>query len=412
MSEEKEKKKGGGALKAILILFIIIIVIPIGILVGFYFMNENFNYGVNRVMSDAPIVGSYFEKIPTREEKEDQIKVIAEHYLSVDRARAVDKLILFMNDNREFYDEIIKNMLRINPNATKYILEDIRKATINKDIISATLEQIDEEKSTDYTDVGTYIDKLNNVSALEEMNKIINSSINGYKLLANVIEKMADDRAAELIDLLEYPELLMDNLTESKRNSVLTARAERKNRKKELINISEIYATEGPDKLYEIIGDTDNYTIDELAVIYKQLGVVKSGKVLAKVENDEFVYQLINKIQENETLAVGEDFISKDILKTIKVYSQFDDNINELSNVYQNMSTEKVTEVVSQMLRNGAESEIYVLDNGEVIAINDEYLALKVLQTFEDKKIAEILSIMDSNLSADVAKKMTLPQFE
>ena len=117
---------------------------------------------------------------------------------------------------------------------------------------------------------------------------------------------------------------------------------------------------------------------------------------------------IINSIKENQVLENGNDLITNDILKSLKIYKDFDDNIKELSDIYQMMSSEKVSALIKNMMRNSAEPTVYTLDNGENIVLTDEDIALSLLRSFSQKKVGEILSLLDSNLSSDLSRKMTL----
>ena len=75
--------------------------------------------------------------------------LVGEYYLDIDQSRAVDKLSLLSTEDEAVYDEVVKHMLRMNPNATKLILEDIRNNNIKKDVVLNTLDQIQEEKNED-----------------------------------------------------------------------------------------------------------------------------------------------------------------------------------------------------------------------------------------------------------------------
>lgn len=410
MSEEKKKSDNG---KTILILLMILIVIPAVALFGVYKLNDPFRLATNRALSGVPgPIGTYFDSFPTQEETQEQMRQIGEYILDIDVNRAVDKLILLENEDPNAYNEIVKIMLRINPNATKNILEEIRSSNVKKDIVLSTLETINEEKGQEVTDQADYLSNLSLPSAIEEMSYIISGSINGHKELASIFDVMDVKDAAKLMNQLnknDYSEV-MNLLTANKGSLIRAEIANAKVRVNELESVSQIYKTEEIIKLADLIGNENNYSIDELAQIYKNLGVVKSGQVLAKVNNDEFTYKLIATIKEKEILENNEDKITQDILKSLKIYKEFDDNVIELSNVYAKMSSDKVSEIIKKMIRNSSAPKEYDLENGDKIIITDEELALSILDQFTQKKIGEILSYLDDTLSSEISRKITLPQ--
>lgn len=410
MSEEKKK---GGAAKTILILIVILLVIPGLALFGVYKLNDQFRQTANGFLSMAPgPVGTYFDSFPTQEETQEQMRQIAEYILDIDVNRAVDKLILLETEDPNAYNEIVKLMLRINPNATKNILEEIRSSNIKKDIVLSTLETINDEKGKDVLDKATYLLNLSLPTAIEEMSFIISGSVNGHKELASVFDVMEVKQAAKLMEQLDKENYnqVMNLLTSNKGSLIRTEIANVKVRANELENLSDIYLTEEITKLASVIGNENKYTMSELSQIYKNLGVIKAGKVLAMVNNDDFTYKLIGTIKEEEILEKKEDKITQDMLKSLKIYKEFDDNVIELSNVYAKMSSDKVSEIIKKMIRNSSAPKEYPLENGEKITITDEELALAILDQFTQKKIGEILSTLDNTLSSEISRKMTLPQ--
>lgn len=150
--------------------------------------------------------------------------------------------------------------------------------------------------------------------------------------------------------------------------------------------------------------------MDDLAVIYKALGPKKSGEVLAKSNNESFVFDLVAKMKANELLIGGQDLITPDLLKSLKIYKEFDDNVLELIDVYSKMDMNRVIAIVRNMMLNASPSEIYELNNGQLITISDEDLILEILTSFPRDKIAQILSSLDQTLSSELTRKLALPK--
>jgi Mg/Co/Ni transporter MgtE len=59
---------------------------------------------------------------------------------------------------------------------------------------------------------------------------------------------------------------------------------------------------------------------------------------------------------------------------------------------------------------NASPSQVYTLDNGEIISISDEDLIMQILKSFPQDKIAAILSSLDQTLSSELTRKLTLPK--
>ncbi|MCT4633766.1 MAG: hypothetical protein N4A76_13660 [Firmicutes bacterium] len=410
MADEKQKKSNPFII--VLILLLVFVIVPLLTLGGFYLLNDDFKAKANEVLSGAPgPVGKYFDSFPTEDEKSMQIEQIANYILDIDKSRGIDKLIAIESKDGAVYDSVIKSMLRIDPNNTKDILEEIRKKSLKKDVVISTLEEIDGEKNQELIEQGAYMDSLGVVSAVEEIKKIIEDNISGYKMAADILANMTTDKASKIIGQLSQDDQdkLLFYIPQEKRSEIRETTSSRVRKFKDVESASELLQTEKIDKLVETIGNTNTYSIEELGIIYKNLGIIKAGKVLSKVQDDQFIYSLIEKMKENEILNEGNDFITSDILKSIKIYRQFDDNVNELTKVYLKMGDDKIADIIRRLIRNSSEPQVYRLDSGEFITITDEDLALSLLDNFSEKKVASILSYLDNNLSKDISKKLAFP---
>ena len=413
MAEDKKAKKGGGLVKGILILLVFIIIIPSLGITGFYLMNETFQYRMNAALSNFPLVGSYFDSLPTKAEKNEQIKSIAEYFLDISTDRAVDKLILITTDEKPMYDEIVKVMYQIDPNSTKIILEDIRSKQLKGDAVSTTLDEITDERNQELGAIANELQSMPFSSLRGELYKILNDGLNGYSRLARIFEQMDAVKAYEMLSLLDSVDesAVLDAMSMVSREEILLEKNKDTANTQKIISLSEIYNSKDADELVELLGNTSTYSIEELAIIYKEIGVVKTGKILAISNDDVLVSDVITQMKNNEVLSVGEDLITKDILKSLKIFKDFDDNIIELTNVYKTMQTSQVATVISKLLTDGALPQVYVLDGGDVITISDEDLAYKILEQFDDKTKAEIIGNFNNTLASEVSKKLTVPEY-
>lgn len=408
-----KKKKKGGAIKAILFLLIFFIIIPGVALAGFYMLNETFQYRLNTALSDAPFVGEYFDSLPTKMEKEEQIRSIAEYYLDISADQAVDKLVIQKTDDSSIYDDIIRVMMRLDPNETKVVLEAIRQKELKGDAISATLDEIVSEKDIDLQARADELDSLPIASVREEIYEVINDGLNGHSKLARILEKMDPTKAYEMLSLLDDvdEDEVLRVMDDQFRDLIAQERNTEVSNTQKLISMSEIYDSKDADELVDTLGNLSTYTVEELAIIFKEIGVIKTGQVLATVDDDVLVNDVITEMKNNEVLSTGEDLITKDILKTLKIYKDFDDNILQLVDIYSVMQAVDVAEILKRQLTNGVLPQVYVLDNGEIITISDEQLAYEVLSKFDNKRIAEIIGNFEDSLASEVAKKLTVPEY-
>lgn len=408
-----EKKKKGGGGKILLTLLIIFIVVPLLGAGATYFLYPPFKVAANNVLSNLPgPVGSYFSNMPTEQETSDKINSISEYLLKVETDRAVDKLSLIKKDDSAMYDSIVKTMLRINPNATKAIIEALRANSLTNDAASTTLEQIKKDQEEDYTKKAKFLEGLSVNTAVEEVNFIVSNSVNGYREVAKTMDYMDPIIAAKIMEKLPPDIFKKINLamTEEKAALVRTEMTNRKSNIQSLGNTAQILSSQDVTKLVNTLGNTNTYKMDELAIIFINLGPIKAGKVLSGVEDDKFVNEVISAIKEKRIEDTGKDEITKDILKTLKIYKEFDDNVSELVTVYDKMKTDVVAVNITTLMKNNSSPKTYTLDNGENIVITDEDLALAILSKFSQKKIGDILSAVDDALSSELTRKLALPK--
>ncbi len=409
-----EGKKSSG-LKTALIVMVIMLIVPVAALGAIYFLNDQFKVEANKYLSQMPgAVGKYFASYPTEQETSDQVLTIANYLLEIDVTRAVDKLALIEAEEKNTYDEIIRSMLRIDPNQTEVILEEIRKQGLKSNVLLTTMEQIESEQKTDFEEKATYIDGLTLVAALDEIKSVLDENVNGHEQMADTLEFSTDEKTASYLEHLsmEDKELVLKEFSQEKVNAIKTIISTKEKRKNELVNTAQILSLEDPQDLALKIGNEDNYKIDELNVIFSTLGPIKTGEILAHVNNDEFVFQLINHMKDEQILTTGEDKLTQDILKSLKVYADFDDNINELNNIYAKLDDAKISEIIKRYFRNAGSYRSYPLESGGEIQISDEDIALAVLDNMPQKKVASVLSFLDNTLSSEISKKLALPNIK
>lgn len=410
--QNKDEKKSGGAGMVLAVLGAMLIA-PVVVFGAAYTLSDSVKNAVNPVLSQLPgPVGAFFDSYPTYEETTGQVQTIADYFLSIERGRAVDKLNLIRTEDESLYNEVVKGMLRQNPNEADVILEQLRQSNLKKNVLTATIESIQNERSTALADRAKYIDSLSMIGAMDELHLIINENRDGIRRVSEILEFSGDARVAGYLEVLRPEDRLqiLENFSAEKSNAIRSLMASRENRRSGLRNTAQILATESSDKLAVTLGSEDTYKLEDLAVIYGEMGPVKSGEVLAKVQDQELVFKILNTVKDQQTLAVGEDKLTEDIQKSLKVHKAFDDNINELNSIFSKLDDQKISEILKRYFQNAGAYKAYPLSNGDEIRISDEELAVAVLKRMSQKKVAAILSFFDNFLSAEVSKKLALPQ--
>lgn len=408
-SEEEKKSKG---LTGCLIVLLILLLTPLLVVGSLYFLNKDFQMNVNGLMSNVPgPVGDYFADFPTRAEELEQIRIVSRYMVDLPEERAVDKLMVLNSEDSDAYNEVIKDMLRLNPNKTGRILDAIREATISKDALQDTVSQILVEEQESLKASASYIADLPLDAAIEEIENILDDSIEGHSDAASIFEHMDHQQAMRVLYQLDVADRngIFSYLSDDNKEAIQKAYSDFTRRDSELEQIAGVYQSDDPMNLIESIGEGSSYSLEELAVIYKNIGPKKAGEVLAKSTDENFVFDLIAKIKSNEIMENGVDTLTPDILKSLKVYREFDDNVKELVNVYTRMANTTILPIIESMMINAAPSAVYELDNGDLIRISDEDFVIQLLKSFTEKKRSELLSLMDRTLSTELTRKLALP---
>ncbi len=380
---------------------------------GLYFLNRDFRLSTNSVMSIVPgPIGEFFEKYPTKAEEQEQVREVSAYFLQLSQERAVDKLLALRGEDKRIYDEVLKDMLRINPNKTRAILEAIRGATLSKDALSNTVDRITEEKSQNLISNANYIASLPVDLAVDEVMKIIEDSINGHQDAADIFNLMDTQRAMSVLYRLNSADRnrIFSFMENGAALAIKNAHTNLERQTESLRQLASVYRTESALGLADLLGNTGTYTMDELAVVFRALGAKKSGEVLSKVDNDAFIMELVSKMKANEILEKGNDEYTPDVLKALKIYKEFDDNVKELVNIYARMPNDKVVDILQNMMINASPSTVYALDNGDLIMLSDNDLVLALMSSFTEKKKSEILTMMDRTLSTELTRQLALPK--
>ncbi|MCT4606721.1 MAG: hypothetical protein N4A64_11575 [Marinisporobacter sp.] len=416
MAESKEierEKKGLGIGKMISIIIAVFITIPLAIMSIVYFTNDNFKFVANKYLSQvAGPVGKYFESFPTKEEKEAKKRTVAKYLIGLDIESASDKLTIIKNEDEKLYSELIKICTQLNPNQTKKILEYRREGAIQKDVLTSIIDQIKEDQIKELQGKAKYYEDMSLVNGVKEINTSLMNETVLYSTMGLTIEQMKETNAANILKYLDIEEtnkLLANYQSDEKRKKVTKLLSQMNEREVELINIANIYNGEKAEKLLEDIGNDQKYKMDELSTIYRNMNMLKVAKVLAKTEDKNFIYNLLEQIKNDEILAKNQDLLTEDLMNAMKIYREYDQEIDELVKVYTKMDSKQIGDMITKLFKSRKEPERYTFNNGDQITITDGDIAIDVLRKLKEKTVAEVLASLDNDTAADISKKLTLP---
>lgn len=407
------KTKGMGIKKVLVIIIIVFITIPLIIASVVYFTNDNFKFIANQYLSKVSgPVGGYFESFPTRDELDTQKREVAKYLVGLDAESAADKLIIIQKEDEKLYSDLLKICAQINANQTNKMLENVRQSSLKKDILTSMIEQIKEDQIKELQEKAKYYESSSLENAVKEINNNLMNEMISYKNMGLTMEQMKEQNAAKILNCLDEDvasRLLSNYQSKDKKQKTEELLNKIKDREKELINIANIYNSEKAEKLLENIGDDKTYKIEELSIIYRNMNMLKAAQVLAQIEDKKFIYNLLEQVKTDEMIVKNNDLLTTDMMDAIKIYSEYNKEIDGLTKVYTKMEPAQIGDVITKLFKSRNVPKKYTFQNGEEIIITDQDIAINILRKLKEKTVAEVLAMLDSSLASDISKKLTLP---
>ncbi|PAB61270.1 hypothetical protein [Anaeromicrobium sediminis] len=411
--DKKVKEKSGlSTFKIIGIVVSVFTIMPLLIFGAIYSTNKTFQYNANKYLKEAPgMVGQYFESIPTKEEREAQKDMVANYFNTLDVNTVSDKLTIIQQEDEELYSDLIKKMISIDKEKANHVLENMRNKNMKKDILLATIDEIDNTKENSLRDRAKYYENLSTANLVNEIKSQIENKEVTYEDMAKTIEYMKEKDALGILENLEKTQVdkFLQYYDPEKKIKFLNELAKMKNKKEELLKYAKIYNAENGENLVEIIGNTKKYKINELSTIYRNMDVKKSGEVIALIEDKEFIYELLNQMKNDEILENNEDTLTPSLMEAIKIYTDYNEKIGELERVYSKMAEADIANIIEKLYTNRNGEKTFQLENGQVINISDKDIAISLLGRLKQQTIGNVLANLDTSLASDISKGLALP---
>lgn len=402
-----ETEKRSPKLRFLIILLIVLLLIPISILTLFYNLNQTFKRNANEFLSKMPgAVGKYFANIPTEMERREKIQYLSEYYLELDPNTAAEKIYILKKDDEKLYVELIKSMNSISFTKTEEIINRIRNMELRKDLLFSVYEEVLKEEEEKFLSEVTRIENQDIILSIREIE-------NNYsdRDFLRVLEEVNIDTLGEILyyvdsDLQDY---ILSSFNHSKKNAILSVI----NRKtKEIIDLEEIakvYETKPIDVAIDILGNTDTYSMDELAIIFSNLSVLKSSEILSNVEDENFIQDLFSSIIRYEGLRNSELNITQNISKGIEFFNEYSEKINDLVMIYDKMSPERVAKIVESMIGNTNPIASLELEEENILEISDRDIIIDVLSKLRKQNQSRILDYMEPETASLLTRLLASP---
>ncbi|SDK45343.1 hypothetical protein [Natronincola ferrireducens] len=405
--QENEKT---GKLKIILIIILAFLFIPIMTGVIMYFTNEDFKYTTNKFLVVLPgNLGQNFSNMPTKEEKESMKLAIAKYYITLDEDRLVDKLLIIKAEDSKLYDDLLIMLNKENPIKMKKVREALRGTQMESNTVYRILGEIQQDKDEKIEALSKYYTSLKTTDAIREIERTFKSGELEQDELSKILESMRIKEGAEFLLYLdsEIVEMINYRLNQTTRREIEKKIQEIQSLEKELEQLAKIYERKSLEEQVLALGNTDEFRIQDLAVIYSSIGIKSGGQILALVENHEFITELYEEINILEKLKKRNHNRAIDLAETVQIYKNYQLKVEELVVIYERMSLEELTKVLEEMFRRNQTIQSYSVGTEELI-FTEKQLVIDILHKLKPNKAAQLLQSLKLENSIDLSRKFVL----
>lgn len=208
------------------------------------------------------------------------------------------------------------------------------------------------------------------------------------------------------LDLRDY---ILGSFSHNKRNAVEGIINRKANKIIDLEEIAKVYETKSIDLAIELLGNTDTYTMEELAIIYSNLSIIKSSKILSSIEDENFIQDLFSNIIHYEALTNSDLNITQNISKGIEFFNEYNEKINNLVMIYDKMSPDKVAEIVENMIDNTNAITSIELEAEYLLELSDRDIIIDVLSKLRNQNLSKILNLMEAETASQVTRLLARP---
>ncbi|CCQ97489.1 conserved hypothetical protein [[Clostridium] ultunense Esp] len=404
--ENVEVAKKNKSRKLKLILIISFIVIPILVASLTYFNNKTFKLKVNNLLGKVPgKIGEYFRSSPVEAEQNGKKTYLADYYLSLDPNIAADKLYIIKKEDGKLYSEIIRLMNSNSTTKTGEVIKLVRNIELRKDLLSSIYEEIKGEKEGEFLDEINRLENQDLLITIKEIEGRVEKDSQFKESLSDIFTFISEDRARDILYYIDgdIKEDILYSLSDDKRTSIESKLSAKEIQYLKLADLANLYEVKPIEEVLEEIGNTNEYSMEELGIIYKNFSVLRSAETLSKIEEDTFIEELFTAIRKEEELEGVEESITNEIGKSIQFITEYNRKIDDLVAVYNKMSPDKVAEIVEQMMGNNTTVTALEINSEPVFQISDASIIVDVVTRMRNKTLS---SIMD-NMSTENASKLT-----
>lgn len=408
IEEIEENKHGKKKFKIISILIVFFVIIPLIIFSILYFNNKAFKQGMNKTFSKMPgVMGGYFSNYPTEQEKRGKIDYLAKHFLDLEADVAADKIYIIKKEDEELYIDLIRDMNSISAKKTEDIVLKIRNMELRKDLLFSTYEEAkDEEKKKMFSEVSRIENQDILLSIIEIENKFSD------KEFVDILDKVDVNKISEILYFTEedISNYILNMFKIDKRDEIkrLVYTMEREENK--LKDIAKIYETKAMDSAINEIGNSNNYSMKQLATIYMNLSNIKAAELLYSIGDEKFVENLFTEIGKQNQMKRLEKNITEDISKAMEFITDYNIKIKDLVKAYEKMNPGKVAEIVEKMINETEVVTSLELMDEDVYNLSDSLIIIDVLSKVKNQTLSKVLDFMEAKDASKVTRELAKPK--
>lgn len=409
MAISKEEFKDKSFIKTLSIVLISFISLPLIIMVMMYFSNEGFKDNANKILSGLPgNAGGYFQSIPTKVEREELKKNIAKHYINLDEGRIVDKLLIVKGEDEQLFNDLIVLMSRENSSKMKKVKEKLRVSQFKNDPLNRILTEIDKDSEEKVNEMQKYYTSLSLSQGIKEIERTYASNEITIDQLTSLFEKLKPDQASKYLFYLdvELERQIKFKLSKETLRNIEKKLEELEKKQEKALELAAIYENKPIEEAVAELGNFNKYNVEELAIIFKNLTLNKSSKILSKIDDNDFMSTLFNEMNHLEELQKDRLNTSSILTKGITIYKDHNAKINELANIYQKTNIDELTNMVEIMLKRNEVYQKHTLNDFEEIIFTEEQLVIDVLNRLKTNTVAEILKNLNEKDRITLSKKL------
>jgi flagellar motility protein MotE (MotC chaperone) len=182
----------------------------------------------------------------------------------------------------------------------------------------------------------------------------------------------------------------------------------KKAKEDKLVELASLYEAKPIKLAIEEIGHTEKYNIKDLAIIYKNMPILKSAEILSNVDNKDFIQELFTAIKTEEQL-LQEETITKEIGRTMEFVTEYNNKVSNLVDIYEKMRPDKIAKIAEKMLNNDSTVTILEIEAEPMFEISDASIMVDVLSRMNNKTLAKTMDNMNDRRASLLTQELAKP---